>query len=66
MDLMRQLLVDASHTSVDHVMKELVHRLSKAEALAQLQEIINAASYYDEQMAELVSAAWELIVSGQL
>jgi hypothetical protein len=66
MDLMRQLLVDASHTSVNHVMKELVHGLSKAAALAQLQEIINAASYYDEQMAELVSAAWELIVSGQL
>ncbi|KAI9765878.1 MAG: hypothetical protein M1839_005294 [Geoglossum umbratile] len=66
MDLMRQLLVDASHTPVDQVVEGLLRGLSKAEALARLQEIINAASYYDEQIAELVSAAWELIISGQL
>ncbi|KAH0553443.1 hypothetical protein GP486_006486 [Trichoglossum hirsutum] len=29
-------------------------------------EIINAASYHDEQIAELVSAARGLIASGQL
>jgi hypothetical protein len=57
MGLMRQLLVDASHTPVDQVVEELVRGLPKAEALAQLQEIINAASYYDEQIAELVSTA---------
>lgn len=43
-----------------------MRRLSKAEALARLREIINAATYYDEQIAELVSAAWELITGDQL
>ncbi|KAI9765300.1 MAG: hypothetical protein M1840_007499 [Geoglossum simile] len=66
MDLIRQLLVDASHTPVDQVIAELVRGLSKAEALARLQEIINVATYYDEQIAELVSAAWELITSDRL
>ena len=66
MDIIQKTIVESATRPVNEVLRDLVCGKPSAEALELLRSIITTGVIYDEQLTEIVSAAWGMIRTREL